>query len=304
MKQRMAAIGTFDGVHLGHQSLLTRLDVTAAVENYTPMIVTFDRHPLELIAPDRAPKLLMSPIERFNELRHYQSILAIIKFDDKTRRMTAREFMAMLRDRYHVGAIFMGFNHHFGSDRLKSIDDYRAAADELGLKIFKGVESEVGGHKVSSSIVRRQLEEGDVAAAMKSLGRPYRLMGMVGEGKQLGRTLEFPTANLRPVEPRQLIPASGVYACTVTLADGHGYKAMVNIGVRPTVESHGRPTIEAHIFDFVGDLYGRPITLQFVARMRAERRFASLDDLRMQLLKDAGEARAILDQRIKGIYMP
>ncbi len=304
MKQRMAAIGTFDGVHLGHQSLLTKLDVRAAFENYTPMIVTFDRHPLELIAPDRAPKLLMSPIERFNELRRHQSILAIIKFDDKTRRMTAREFMAMLRDRYHVGAILMGFNHHFGSDRLKSIDDYRAAANDLGLKIFNGIETEIGGHKVSSSIVRRQLDEGDVAAAMRSLGRPYRLMGMVSEGKQLGRKLEFPTANLRPLEPRQLIPASGVYACKAILPDGHSYKAMVNIGVRPTVESNGRPTIEAHVFDFVGDLYDRPVTLQFVARMRAERRFDSLDDLRSQLLKDAGAAKAILDQRIKGMYEP
>lgn len=289
----MAAIGTFDGVHLGHRSLIAALNVRAAFEGLTPMIVTFDRHPLELIAPQSAPPLLMSPVERFDELRSHLSTMAIIRFDDATRRLTAHEFMAMLRDRYGVEAICMGFNHHFGSDRLRSFDDYRAVADSLGMKIYKDYEAEVGGQKVSSTIVRNLLQQGDVAGAMRLLGRPYRLAGIVGEGRQLGRQLGFPTANLKPLEIRQLIPAPGVYACDATLSDCRTYRAMVNIGVRPTVDASGHPTIEAHLLGFTGDLYGLPLTLHFIARIRDEQRFPSLEALAAQLRRDAAATQSI-----------
>lgn len=291
---RMAAIGAFDGVHLGHRSLIAGLISRSLEAGYLPMIVTFDRHPLELIAPDRAPALLMTPADRRDALNECISHVEVIGFDERIRRMTAREFMAMLHDKYHVDAIYMGFNHHFGSDRLKNIEAYRAEAEKLGMKIFEGSEAEADGHKVSSSIIRRLLGEGDVVSAEKCLGHPYRLSGIVVKGQQLGRKLGFPTANLQPFDFRQLIPSAGVYACVATLSDGHSYKAMVNIGVRPTVDSSGQPTIEAHLLDFSGDLYGSPLTLDFIARIRSEQRFPSLEALAARLRLDAAKVRKMI----------
>lgn len=290
-RPRMAAIGMFDGVHRGHQWLLSGLNVTAACYGYEPMIVTFDRHPLTMIAPDRAPKLLMTPTDRFSTLRSKLTLVAVVGFTDDIRRMTAREFMVMLRDRYGVKAIYMGFNHRFGSDRLQSVDDYKAVAAGLGMEIFNGLEETVGGEKVSSSIIRGLIADGDVAKAAECLGRPYRIMGSVEQGKQLGRTIGFPTANLHPGDDRQLVPGLGVYACRAILNDGRVYEAMVNIGCRPTVDDSGRVTIEAHLLDFSGDLYGRVLTLEFLRRIRDERRFTSTDELREQLAEDAKAVR-------------
>lgn len=301
-KPRMAAIGSFDGVHLGHRFLIAELEAQSSAEGYTPMIVTFDRHPLEIIDPSKAPRLLMGPQERLDTLRGCVDDVAVVNFDENIRHMTAREFMAMLRDRYHVGAIYMGFNHHFGSDRLKDIGQYRAIAAELGMKIFQGKEADT--LKVSSSIVRRQLEDGDVASAAVSLGRPYRIVGTVVAGKQLGRRIGFPTANLRPLDPRQLIPSAGVYACVATLPDGRRYKAMVNIGVRPTVDSSGQPTIEAHLLDFTGDLYNSPLTLDFIARIRSEQRFPSLEALAARLRLDAATTRKMIPYIRYGRSLP
>lgn len=292
-QSRMAAIGTFDGVHRGHQALISGLRDRSAALGYKPLVVTFDRHPLQLIAPDNAPALLMTPDDRFAALRRLNPEVAVVTFTDAVRRLTAREFMAMLRDRHNVAAIYMGYNHHFGSDRLQNIEQYRAVADELGMKIYNDVEAFADGHQVSSTIVRRQLEEGDVAAAVLSLGRPYSLTGIVGPGRQLGRQLGFPTANLTLLCPQQLIPAPGVYACTATLPDGRTFKAMVNIGTRPSVTPQGPATIEAHLLDFTGDLYNRPLTLNFISRLRPEQRFPSLEALTAQLRRDALATRSI-----------
>ena len=292
-RPRMAAIGMFDGVHLGHQWLLSGLNATAAFNGYEPMIVTFDRHPLSMIASDRAPKLLMTPTERFRTLRSKLGLVAVVDFTDEIRRMTAREFMIMLRDRYGVKAIYMGFNHRFGSDRLQEVDEYKAVAAGLGMEIFDGTEQMVHGEKVSSSIIRELIAAGDEEKAAECLERPYRIMGYVEQGKQLGRTIGFPTANLHPDDDRQLIPGNGVYECRAINADGKEYKAMVNIGVRPTVDDSGRVTIEAHLLDFSGDLYGRVLTLDFLRRIRDEHHFGSAEELRKQLVKDAESIRGV-----------
>lgn len=291
----MAAIGTFDGVHTGHQSMVWRMDVKSVFEGYIPMVVTFDRHPLETIAPDRAPRLLMPHFERTSELRRKVSRVAVLKFDDDLRRLTAREFMQLLRDRYKVEAIYMGFNHHFGSDKLRNIEDYRREAEALGMKVFVGSEKRGDSNEtISSTEIRRLIGEGDVTKASEMLGRHYRLIGIVERGEQLGRTIGFPTANLRPMESRQLVPGSGVYACRVILPSGREYKGVVNIGVRPTVSDSGERTIEVHLLDFTGDLYGRPLTIDFISRLRDERCFDSVDELRRQLELDVEAARRLL----------
>lgn len=291
----IAAIGTFDGVHLGHNSLMWGMNVLSAFKGYYPMFVTFDRHPLDVIAPDRAPRLLMPHSERTSALRGMLSRVAVLKFDDELRRLTAREFMQLLRDRYNVEAIYMGFNHHFGSDRLKDIADYRREAESLGMKIFEGKEARTDSDRpISSTEIRRLIVEGDVATASAMLGRPYRIIGIVEHGEQLGRTIGFPTANLRPIEERQLVPGRGVYACRAIHPNGKQYKAVANIGVRPTVSASGKQSVEVYLLDFTGDLYGRPLTIDFISRIRDEHRFDNVEALRRQLQADVDTARLLL----------
>lgn len=290
---RMATIGMFDGVHRGHQAVLMELKSMSEALGLEPMVVTFDRHPLELIAPERAPRLLMRRRDRSDALRQIVPYLAEIKFDEAVRRMTAAEFMAMLRDEYGVKALMLGFNHRFGSDGLQRFEQFEAEAQKIGMAVYQGAEQLSDEGKLSSTIIRQSLIDGDVASAAKCLTRHYRIVGHVTTGKQLGRQIGFPTANLVLCEPRQLVPKAGVYACKATCEDGCCYLAMVNIGVRPTVDSSGHTTIEAHLFDFDGDLYGTTVALDFIDRIRDERSFSSLEALTAQLHEDAEFTRKL-----------
>lgn len=291
---RMAVTGMFDGVHAGHLSLLGQARREADRRGLSLMAVTFARHPLEEVAPERAPQLLMTAARREQMLRAVADEVVVLDFSPRLRALTMEEFMRMLRDDYGARAIFMGFNHRFGSDCVTDPALYREAAARLGLDVVTGSEEQVSGSKVSSSVIRRLLGEGRVKDAAELLGRYYSIEGTVGQGRQIGRTIGFPTANIIPLEPRQLVPAAGVYACRVTLGDGRRYGGMANIGTAPTVSTDGRRTIEVNIFDFSGDLYGLPIEVEFVDRMRSERRFPSLEALTARLRADALEARRIL----------
>lgn len=290
---RMATIGTFDGVHRGHQAVLMELKSMSEALGLEPMVVTFDRHPLELIDPERAPRLLMRRRDRSDALRQIVPYLAEIKFDEAVRRMTAAEFMAMLRDEHGVKALMLGFNHRFGSDGLQRFEQFEAEAKKLGMAVYQGVEQLSDDGRLSSTIIRQSLLDGNVESAAKCLTRPYRIVGHVTTGKQLGRQIGFPTANLVLCEPRQLVPKAGVYACKATCENGDRYLAMVNIGVRPTVDSSGHTTIEAHLFDFDGDLYGTTVALDFIDRIRDERSFPSLEALTAQLHEDAEFTRKL-----------
>lgn len=290
----MAVTGMFDGVHAGHLSLLGQARREADRRGLSLMAVTFARHPLEEVAPERAPELLMTAARREQMLRAVADEVVVLDFGPRLRALTMEEFMRMLRDDYGARAIFMGFNHRFGSDCVTDPELYREAAARLGLDVVTGSEEQVSGSKVSSSVIRRLLGEGRVKDAAELLGRYYSIEGTVGQGRQIGRIIGFPTANIIPLEPRQLVPAAGVYACRVTLGDGRRYGGMANIGTAPTVSTDGRRTIEVNIFDFSGDLYGLPIEVEFVDRMRSERRFPSLEALTARLRADALEARRIL----------
>lgn len=294
MMGRMATIGTFDGVHRGHRSVLAELCSRCQAKGMKPLVVTFDRHPLELIAPERAPRMLMSVEERCEMLRRYVPDVVVVTFDESVRRLTAAEFMAKLRVDYGVDALLLGFNHRFGSDKLQSFEQFEAEAAKVGIEIFKGAEAGEDGQRFSSTIIRQSLAAGNVDIAAKCLSRPYRIIGTVGAGKQLGRKIGFPTANIEPLYERQMVPMTGVYACVVSLTDGQSYQAMVNIGVRPTVDDSGHVTIEAHLFDFDGDLYGSAVALDFIGRIRAEKQFGSIEELKQQLHIDAITAREIL----------
>ena len=290
-RKKAAVVGFFDGLHRGHRSLLDFARAGAKMRGLQPVAVTFRECPIEYLRPGSSPKLLASPSERLRALGEYlgsNSVIAL-DFNRELATMTAREFMLMLHDAYGVELLVVGFNNRFGSDRDKTFTDYQAIGREIGMEVERAPElGEMKG--VSSSAIRKAISEGRMDDAAEMLGRRYAITGEVQHGRKVGRTIGFPTANLRPTDPRLLVPAPGVYSGTAYDAAGTRYPAMVNIGVCPTVSSAGTQTIEAHLIGFEGDLYGKTVTLEFTGRMRGERRFGSLDELKTQLEADRAES--------------
>lgn len=288
-RPRIVAIGMFDGVHEGHRSLLRSLVERARVERMTPAVVTFSGHPRHVVAPGKRVAMLM-PLRRRIGLIEECGVddVILLDFDERLMMLDARSFMRMLHDDYRVEGIVMGFNNRFGHDRPEGIDAYRRLGLEAGVKVwmedeFKSPEATL----VSSSTVRRLLADCDVARASRLLGRPYRLEGIVVHGKELGRTIGFPTANIEPVDADSIVPGNGVYAVIVNLPGGERRRGMLNIGHRPTVDNpYSPPSIEVNIFDFEGDIYGKPVAVDFIAFMRHERAFNSINELKSQLEAD------------------
>lgn len=288
MSSLIATIGTFDGVHLGHRHILTQLSDAARELDATPAVVTFTNHPLHVIAPEKAPALLTSPEEKRRLLMDAGANVVIMSpFTEETRRLSAARFLEHLRQRYDVSALLLGFNNKFGNDPTLSFTDYQALANPLGIKVIAATEASHNGSPVSSTIIRRLILNRQMEEANALLGHPYSLSGKVVHGRQIGRTLGFPTANILPENPHKLIPANGVYACTATLQNGKTYPAMVNIGHRPTlVDSLPSTSIEAHIIGIDSKLYGQTVTLSFIRFLRPERKFTTLQQLRAQLQDD------------------
>lgn len=299
-RRRMATIGTFDGVHLGHRSLLRQLTEEAQQRGLTPTAVTFTTHPRAAVTPGEAPPMLMSPHERHKALMSAGAEdVIMLPFDQKTQLLSARDFMALLHDRYNVDVLLMGFNNGFGHDRLKGIDAYRMAADHVGVEIIAADELTMKDcPRVCSSQVRTLLQQARPDEAARLLGTPYRIVGRVVHGKELGRTIGYPTANIEPTDPSCLIPAKGVYAASVTLPDAAVYPAMLNIGHRPSVDQANAPiSIEAHILGFDGDLYGKTVSVDFLRYIRSEQKFPSLDALRARLDEDARMVHDIFNKK-------
>lgn len=295
-RRLIATIGMFDGVHLGHRFLIDFLRSKASGEGHIPTVFTFDRHPLSIIKPEIAPRQLSTISERA-ELLHQAGAerVEILSFDEAMRTMSAEQFITMLRDRYDVTSLILGFNNRIGHDRISSIEQYQAIGNQLGVKIIQAPEYAGSIEPVSSSVIREYLSTAQIAKANVALGRPYSLSGKVVSGRQLGRTIGFPTANISPIDSQILIPASGAYAVTITTHDGIARPAMLNVGSRPTVDNSDAPiSIEAHIFDYNTDIYGTIVAVAFYGHLRPERRFPSVEALRAQLANDADDAKKIL----------
>lgn len=290
---RIATVGTFDGVHKGHQLLLSQLREMAKEREATPLVFVLTPHPLSLIAPERAPKLLSSPQQRLEMISRLlpEAEVRLLHFDERLRHLTHRDFMRMLRDEYGVSGILVGYDNRFGSDVNASFADYQASAAALGIET-EHCQALPG---VSSSAVRKALLCGEVSKAADMLGHPYTLEGKVVHGNKIGRSIGFPTANLLPDEAERLVPGRGVYAA-LALTPHATRKAIVNIGSRPTVDSSQNApiTIEAHLLDYQGDIYNQPMALQFVDRIRDEKQFPSLDALTSRLKADAEKAKTLL----------
>ena len=296
--QRIATIGMFDGVHCGHALLLDELCRRAAAASLTPAVLTFSDHPLRQIAPDKCPPLLTDISTKEALLRSLlpsEAEVYALDFDAKMRTMSAADFIAMLRDDYGVRAIVRGHDHTFGHDR-PSADTlvHIAAAAGVQMSTAPVLLDEVTGQAVCSSAIRRSIVcDGDMEAAARMLGRAYTLVGTVGAGRRIGRTIGFPTANIE-VDSRMAVPRCGVYAALVDVAGGR-YGAMLNVGTAPTVDAaNPEVRLEAHIFDFDADVYGATLTVEPYRYLRAERRFADISALSAQLHEDAAAAKAIL----------
>lgn len=294
---RICAVGTFDGVHQGHCHLLRTLVAEGRQRGLSPMVLTFSSHPLLLLRPGTpAPLELCTQAERRAELlRHGVELVETIEFTPEFSRMSAAEFLAMLRERYDVRALLLGFNNHIGSDRR----DWRDAAELhalTGVEILSaGALDTPGLEETSSTAVRRAVSMGDMPLAHRLLGRPYSLSGTVEHGRALGRRLGFPTANLH-VDSTRAVPSPGVYATDVVLPDGNVHRGVTNVGYRPTVTDQDTPghiSIETYVLDYTGDLYGRELTIRFLERLRPERKFGSLGELQAQIRLDAAQAREI-----------
>ena len=290
MKKRIFALGFFDGVHLGHQKLLSQCCALATEYDCGTAAITFDRHPKSLFT--EKPTVLISTIpDRELLLRRYgMEHVRVLPVTRETMGLPWRQFIDLLLEEGAAGFV-CGDDFHFGAKGEGNAEKLQTLCAELGLPCRVVPEQTVDNIRISSTYIRRQIETGDMATAVRFLGHPYTLTGTVVRGQQLGRTLGIPTANLH-LPAGLAIPKFGVYACCV-LIEGHRYPAVTNIGTRPTVEGQGI-TVEPWILDFSGDLYGKSITLECYRFLRSEQKFPSLEALQAEIRKNADETRRYL----------
>ena len=285
----IATIGFFDGVHIGHCHLINMLKKVARERGVEACVITFDRHPRQVVQPEWCPEMLTS-LEEKTQLLKATGIdrCEVLHFDREMANQSAHDFMLhTLKEKLGVSILVTGYDNRFGHNRSEGFEDYVRYGKEIGIEVIKGEELTDGSNNVSSSSIRRMLKEGRIEDATRCLGREYQLTGTVVGGEHIGRTIGFPTANIRPDDSSKLIPANGVYAVDVwsQAGDINRERAMLNIGTRPTFNGTAT-TIEVHIPHFAGNLYGSTLSRAFLRKIREERKFDSPEALVEQLNKD------------------
>lgn len=288
-KPTVLTLGVFDGLHLGHQRIMqTVVERTAAV-GAVPTAITFDPHPRAVLHPESAPPLLQTLDQRLANLELLgieQTI--VIPFDREFASQPAEGFLhEIVHDRLHAKEVYLGKGFAFGKERGGNIELLKKMSTELGFHADEVEEVRLRGRRISSSRIREMLAAGRVNLTRRMLGRPYGVEGVIIRGNRRGHTIGFPTANLKP--HNRVIPKFGVYA-TATLVDGAWRRSITNIGVRPTFETQAEPSIETYLFDFDGDLYGDVLRVRFLHRIRDERKFNGIDELKAQIEKDSARA--------------
>lgn len=285
------ALGFFDGVHLGHQALLTACRDLAEKHGCRTGVVTFSSHPDTLVSGN-TPALITTNADR-KQLLHSFGMQTVIElpFDETLMKTPWSDFLDQLME-YGAAGFVCGEDFRFGAKGIGTAQKLTGFCDNLGIPCCVVPEQILAGIRVSSTYIRELLEQGDVARAEQFLGHPYILSGEVIPGRGLGRTIGVPTANVQ-LQPGVLVPRLGVYACLATV-EGNTYPAVTNIGFRPTVGGH-HITVEPWLLDFEGDLYGKMMTLQFRAFLRPEKKFDSLEDLKAEIEKNAAETRKIFE---------
>ncbi len=292
LKPCVATIGFFDGVHRGHQFLISQLVRLARQEGLESTVITFDRHPREVVSDGYVPALLNTLEEKMVRLSNTEADnCVILPFDREMASLSAQQFMEqVLARRLCVRKLLIGYDNRFGHDRTEGFDDYVRYGRRLGIEVMQYTPLLIDGQHVSSSAVRRMIVQGDMEGAEQLLGYPYMLDGTVVEGFQQGRKLGFPTANLRLNCAHKLLPANGVYAVRARVEHTVEMKrAIMNIGMRPTFDGHAL-ALETHILNYEGDLYGERLLVYFVRRLREERRFDDIGQLVRQMKEDIKDA--------------
>ena len=284
----VATIGFFDGVHRGHQFLIANVMEEARKAGLQSLVITFDRHPRQVLSQNYQPRLLTT-LERKLQLLSLTGVdnVAVLHFTKEMAALSARDFMQqILHDKLNVRELIIGYDNRFGHNRTEGFDDYVGYGKEMGIKVMQSTPFSVGDIKVSSSLTRSFLEGGEVEMAARCLGRPYELSGTVVKGFQQGRKLGFPTANLDTGDSGLLIPKGGVYAVKASIDDHQRLMpAMMDIGTRPTYGGT-KLSLETNIFNFHGCLYGKPLSVQFIKRIRDDIKFDSIESLAAQIRKD------------------
>ncbi len=294
----VATVGFFDGVHRGHQHIIDTVRRLAHSQGTLSMVVTFDRHPRQVLNADYQPQLLNSLDDKLFLLsKTGVDITVVVPFDKQTAAMTAEEFMRhTLKEQCNVTHLVLGYDNRFGNGRKATFKDYERYGADMGITVSTTNAIEMNGENISSSVVRRFLERGEVEMAQQCLGHPYFLTGKVTHGDREGRKLGFPTANLQPLMAEQLIPANGVYSVKVRLPYSvEMKKGIMNIGICPTFGKQQR-TLETHILQFDDDLYDQELRVAFVHRIREEQTFDSPENLIKQIEQDKELANRQFDR--------
>jgi riboflavin kinase/FMN adenylyltransferase len=287
VKNPVVTTGTFDGVHLGHQKIISRLQDVAKEHDGETVLLTFYPHPRMVLFPeDNELKLLNTQSEKISLLEKYGiDHLIIYPFTKEFSRLSSIEFVRnILANQIKTKRLVIGYNHHFGRNREGSFEHLKEYGPLYGFEVEEIPAKDIDHVEISSTKIRKALQTGDVKTAETYLGHSYSLSGKVVAGKQLGRTIGYPTANLFVEDKYKLIPADGIYAVHVE-QNGAMYSGMLSIGNNPTVEGKGR-SIEVNIFDFDKDIYGQQATVYFIERLRDEVKFNNLEELKIQLAKD------------------
>ena len=288
----MATIGFFDGVHLGHRFLIDEVKAAAAQRGLPSAVITFPTHPRSVLQQAYQPRLLNSFADKLRLLATTGvDYCIVLDFTEALSQLSAEAFLRILATQWRVKGLVIGYDHRFGHDRRDGFEQYVEYGQRWGIEILKAAAFDAGHTAVSSSEIRRLVQEGKVERAAQLLTYAYHISGRIVSGYKVGRTLGFPTANIQPDDSMQLLPGIGVYAVWVEVA-GQRYKGMLYIGSRPTLDNGTQLSIEVHILHFSGDIYNDPIRVSFAHFVRGDEKFDSLEALKAQLMRD----REVVDQ--------
>jgi riboflavin kinase/FMN adenylyltransferase len=294
-KEMLLTIGVFDGVHLGHRHLISKLKEMARKQGYASGVITFSQHPQEVLSPKtRLPSL--TGLEQRLALLEDEGVDIVIPlpFTPQLANLSPKQFLSLLKEYLKMKGLVVGPDFALGKGRQGDIDALRKLGQEMDFSLTVVPPLTVDGETVSSTAIRKALAEGDIKQVQRLLGRPFRLQGRVGSGDKRGIKLGFPTANLE-VEPGQALPAGGVYACRAYI-NSQSYPAMTNIGTRPTFGG-GPRLIEVYLLDYNGDLYGHELAIDIIERLRDEKKFDTPEQLIEQIAEDVKKGKAMLKTR-------
>lgn len=288
-------IGTFDGVHMGHRTILEEVVKHASEIGGESILITFEPHPRKLLFPDK-PIEIITPLKDKLDLITEIGIqhIVVVPFTHEFAALSATEYVKQfLVEKFHPASIVIGYDHHFGNDRKGNIELLNELKGEFGFEVVEIDAQLIENAAVSSTKIRNAVKSGDVRFASEMLNRDYSIKGIVVEGAKLGNTIGYPTANIKPLDAEQIVPENGVYAVRVNINDTT-YNGMLNIGIKPTISDTNTRSIEVNIFDFSENIYNKEIEVSFAARIRDEQKFENIEILKQQLANDKVEAEKIL----------